>query len=106
MTNHETMTASLLMMLSVDETDKIACAKAIGGVLATFAEIVRGPAPVASELVAGELVADETPALILVELRKLTTLAEVIAKQGERTLQYIEDTSTPICGAAALGLPG
>lgn len=44
---------------------------------------------------------------VLAELRKQTTLLEVIAKQGEFQLEYISGASDPLHVAAAPGgLPG
>lgn len=54
------------------------------------------------EFITAELVADETPGLILAELRKQTTLLEVLAKQGDR----VAACAAPATGAAASGLPG
>ncbi|MBY0242319.1 MAG: hypothetical protein K2X55_23700 [Burkholderiaceae bacterium] len=71
--------------------------------LCAFADVVRGPAV---EFVTGEMVADDTPRLVLAELRKQTTLLEVIAKQGEHQLQYISDSSDPLRVVDTGGLPG
>lgn len=89
MSNHETLTAALLgaFNLDSDSADPAAVAGAAATVMLAFADAVRGPAPVAGELASIEQQADETPALILAELRKQTTLLEVLAKQGERALR-------------------
>lgn len=65
------------------------------------------------EFISAELVADDTQALILDELRKLTTLAEVLAKQGDMTVAARSTAWADLCsvvrpatGAAASGLPG
>lgn len=65
------------------------------------------------EFISAELVADNTQALILDELRKLTTLAEVLAKQGDITVAARSTACGDLCavvrpatGAAACGLPG
>ena len=65
------------------------------------------------EFISAELVADDTQALILDELRKLTTLAEVLAKQGDITVAARSTSCVDLCsvvrpatGAAASGLPG
>ena len=76
------------------------------------------------EFATAELVADETPALILAELRKHTTLLEVLAKQGDQGLCNKSTVTTtsldamlrrhapppdaagPTTGASASGLPG
>lgn len=61
--------------------------------------------------VAGELVADETPGLILAELRKQATFLEVLAKQGEEIRRDNILTTRMWSGAMrtsadASGLPG
>lgn len=117
MSNHEALTAALLAAFNLDSdsADPAAVAGAAATVLLAFADAVRGPAPVAGELVAAELIADETPALILAELRKQTTLLEVLAKQGDQPLRVGMDFTAggPVAhainvatGAAASGLPG
>lgn len=82
MSNREKLTAALLAVFAVDENDKQAAAAALASALVTLQEP------------------------LLTELSKQTTLLEVIAKQGERTLDYIDGASDPLCGAAACGLPG
>jgi hypothetical protein len=108
MSNHETFTAKLLeaFNLDADKADPAAVASAAASVLIAFAEVVRGPALQLGELVAVECAASANHDELLVELRKQNTLLEVIAKQGERTLQYIESASRPVCGGAACGLAG
>jgi hypothetical protein len=76
MSNHEKLTAALLGAFAVAGTDQEAAATALAGVM----------------------VAHQEP--VLAEMRKQTTLLEVIAKQGERALER------PPCGAAACGLAG
>jgi hypothetical protein len=104
MSNHQTITAALLAAfnLDADNADPAAVASAAATVLLAFADAVRGPAPVVAEVAGVELAADETPALILSELRKQTTLLEVLAKQGDRFTHYV----APATGAATCGLPG
>lgn len=58
-------------------------------------------APLAAQFATAELVADETPVLTLAELRKQTTLLEVLAKQGDQVMLF-----SPATGASASGLPG
>ncbi|KQQ40430.1 hypothetical protein ASF61_06665 [Duganella sp. Leaf126] len=55
----------------------------------------------AGEFIESVLVADDSQAPILAELRRATTLLEVLAKQGDRASQV-----EPATGAAASGLPG
>ena len=76
MSNHEKLTAALVGVFEMNEHDKVAAASALAGVL----------------------VAHQEP--LLAELRKQTTLLEVIAKQGEHAMER------PPCGAAACGLAG
>jgi hypothetical protein len=76
MSNHEKLTAALLGAFAVAGTDQEAAATALAGVM----------------------VAHQEP--VLAEMRKQTTLLEVIAKQGEFNLEQ------PPCGAVACGLPG
>lgn len=119
MSNHATLTAALLAAfnLDADNADPQVVASAAAGVLVAFAQIVRGgPAPVVAELAAVESAADDTPALILAELRKQTTLLEVLAKQGDHAAVRVGVDSTtggPVAhvtsvaaGAAASGLSG
>lgn len=117
MSNHENLTAALLAAFNLDSdsADPAAVAGAAATVLLAFAEAVRGPASVADELVAAELIADETPALILAELRKQNTLLEVLAKQGDRALHVGMNgtafstalvAASVATGAGASGLPG
>ncbi|MRW82929.1 hypothetical protein GJ698_02340 [Pseudoduganella sp. FT26W] len=103
MSNHQTITAALLAAfnLDADNADPAAVASAAATVLLAFADAVRGPAPVVGEMASVELVADETPTLILAELRKQNTLLEVLAKQGDRFALC----AAPATGAAACGLP-
>lgn len=92
MSNHETLTAALLAAFNLD-ADKA------------------DPAVVA-DAAAGVLVALQEP--VLTELRKQTTLLEVIAKQGDRAMRLGLDFTTgghvahiaPATGVAASGLPG
>ncbi|SDF80237.1 MULTISPECIES: hypothetical protein [unclassified Duganella] len=93
MSNHETLAAALLAAFNLD-ADKA------------------DPAVVAGAA-AGVLVALQEP--LLTELRKQTTLLEVLAKQGDRALHVgINGTAygitsaaaTVATGAAASGLPG
>lgn len=61
--------------------------------------------------VTSDLVADETSPLILAELRKQTTLLEVLAKQGDKSIRdTISTAGTWVCGPAtdadASGFPG
>jgi len=65
------------------------------------------------EFITSELVPDETQALILAEMRKQTTLLEVLAKQGDITVAARSTACADLCsvvrpatGAAASGLPG
>lgn len=104
MSNHQNLTAALLAVFNLD-TDKAEPAVVAGAaatVLLAFADAVRGPTAVVGQVVGVELVADDTPALILAELRKQTTLLEVLAKQGDQLARCV----VPVTGAAALGLPG
>ncbi len=104
MSNHETLTAALLAAfnLDCDSADPAAVAGAAATVMLAFADAVRGPAPVAAELAVVEPHADSTTALILAELRKHTTLMEVLAKQGDHAALR----TAPATGAATCGLPG
>jgi hypothetical protein len=104
MSNHQNLTAALLAVfnLDTDNADPAVVAGAAATVLLAFADAVRGSAPVVAEVTGVELVADETPALILAELRKQTTLLEVLAKQGDHAALR----TAPATGAAASGLPG
>ena len=63
------------------DADPTAVAGATATVLLAFADAVRGPAPVVGELAAVEQGVDDTPTLILAELRKQNTLLEVLAKR-------------------------
>ena len=77
------------------------------GTLLALLGATQAPSP------AAELVADETSPLILAELRKQTTLLEVLAKQGDITVAARSNACADLCcvirpatGAAASGLPG
>lgn len=114
MSNHENLTAALLAAfnLDADKADPAVIAGAAARVLAAFAEIVRGPAPVAGELASTELVVDETPALILAELRALRSdasahmrsLLEARMCGAARIAGDLVDALAT--GGAASGLPG
>jgi len=76
MSNHETLTAALLAAfnLDADMADPAAVAGAAATVLLAFADAVRGPAPVAGELVSPQPVAPASQAdqaELLNELRAL-----------------------------------
>lgn len=88
MSDHATITAALLgaFNLDADNADPVAVAGAAATVLLAFADSVCAPEAVIGEVVDVELVADETPAMILAELRKQTTLLEVLAKQSDHLL--------------------
>lgn len=65
------------------------------------------------EFITSELVPDETQALILAEMRKQTTLLEVLAKRGDITASARRTACADLCsvvrpatGASASGLPG
>lgn len=71
----------------------------------------------AAQFAAAELAVDETSALLLAELRKQTTLLEVLAKQGDRAMfggailktcigTAGPELSAPATGANASGLSG
>ncbi len=83
-TAKENLLQALTAAFSPDHADSTPAegAQATAAVLCAFAELIAPPA-IALET-ASELAADETPGLILTELRKQTTLLEVIAKQGEQ----------------------
>lgn len=104
MSNHQNLTAALLAVfnLDTDNADPAVVAGTAATVLMAFADAVRGPAPVVAEVTGVELVADETPVMILAELRKQTRLLEVLAKQGDHAALR----TAPATGAAASGLPG
>jgi hypothetical protein len=105
MSNHATISAALLAAFNLD-TDKAhpaAVADAAASVLVEFAELVRGPAPVMSESSAAGLVAGGMAA-IAAELRKQTTLLEVLAKQGDASRR--EFSKVTHSGDAISGLPG
>ncbi len=83
----------------------------IGTILALLGAM-QAPSP-ATDFATAELVADETSPLILAELRKQTTLLEVLAKQGDITVAARSTACADLCsvvrpatGAAASGLPG
>lgn len=64
------------------------------------------------EFITSEFVSDETQPLILAEMRKQTTLLEVLAKQGDQSAKAqpfwsdFDIVIRPATGAAASGLPG
>lgn len=70
--------------------------------VADVAEAALSSIAALDQFASAELVADETQPLILAELRKQTTLLEVLAKQGDR----VAACAAPATGAAASGLPG
>jgi hypothetical protein len=118
MSSHATISAALLAAfnLDTDEADPAAVADAAASVLVAFADLVRAPAPVSYfsgdelKFATAELAADETPTLILAELRKQTTLLEVLAKQGDVSMRGAALLSTVVGagpgGAHNSGLPG
>lgn len=73
----------------------------------TSCHIARVWSEMRAELLAlrAEQTADDTPLLVLAELRKHTTLLEVIAKQGEHAAQHFE-TGRPLRVIDVGGLPG
>nr|WP_315249266.1 hypothetical protein [uncultured Duganella sp.] len=113
MSNHETLTAALLAAfnLDTDKADPAAVASAAAGVLLAFADAVRGPVPVAGELVA-ELAAPASTAELIDEVRNL--ICEIRAERHA----IAEDRKTnnrlfrsfmgaePVIGTAASGLSG
>lgn len=119
MSRHQKLAATILaaFKLDADPSQPEAIADTAAALLIEIADVLRGPAPVVGELASTELLADETMALILIltELRKHTTLLEVLAKQGDRAL-HVDINNTPYgiaraaanvaTGAAASGLPG
>lgn len=83
----------------------VAAEKVIGGLDAALLPIVKQ--------FAADFGADDTRSLLLAELRKQTTLLEVLAKQGDRAAKPVAislwtdfDTGHPATGASASGLPG
>lgn len=76
----------------------------------TIAGSIRLPA---TQFATTELRADESQALMLAEMRKQTTLLEVLAKQGDITVAARSTACADLCavvrpatGATASGLPG
>lgn len=113
MSNHETLTATLLAAFNLDSdnADPAAVAGAAATVLLAFADAVRCPAPVVGEMVA-ELAAPTSTAELVDEVRNL--ICEIRAERQA----IAEDRKTnnrlfrsfmgidPATSAAASGLPG
>ncbi|MBY0243023.1 MAG: hypothetical protein K2X55_27315, partial [Burkholderiaceae bacterium] len=93
MTAKAALHQAIVAAFNAEDGNTETVATALTEMLCAFADVTRGPAV---EFVTGELVADDTLRLVLAELRKQTTLLEVIAKQGEHQLQYISDSSDPL----------
>lgn len=62
-------------------------ARQVADILLAFAEVLRGPAP---EVQGVELVADDTPALILAELRAVRELMEVSRRSALVTCSALD----------------
>lgn len=75
---------AILNFFQVQDGDVEVVASALTNLAVAFGDVLCGEPTTASV----ELVADETQSQILAELRKHTTLLEVLAKQGERTAWY------------------
>lgn len=113
---------ALQLEISVDSTSVDAALVKVAQLrdAAEAAEAAANSAGATAQFATAELVADETPGLILAELRKQTTLLEVLAKQGEENRRERDtspltfscigsggfDVFTPDTGAGASGLPG
>lgn len=102
MSNHATLSAALLAAfnLDTDKADPAAVADAAASVLVAFAGLVRGPAPGFSDQAVVELTADETPALILAEIRGLRAdLAERAGQAGADVLAKVESIASATAAA-------
>nr|WP_315401782.1 hypothetical protein [uncultured Duganella sp.] len=108
--------------LDIDSTSLDAAIAKLGQLdrAAVEAEAAMNCAAASAQFATAELVADETQPLILAELRKHTTLLEVLAKRGEANRRERDtspltfdpinsggfETFPPATGASASGLPG
>ncbi|TFW15934.1 hypothetical protein [Duganella callida] len=95
MSNHQALSAALLaaFQLDADSRDPAAIADTAATLLIELATILRGPPVTVANIAGVELVGDETQALMLAELRKQTTLLEVIAKQGDQQIKFFAPAS-------------
>ncbi len=78
----DSLQTALLHAFHIDQVvNSSAAAEAVANVLCAFAEVLRGPAP---DVITGfEIRSDETPALILAELRELNRTIARMSNDAE-----------------------
>jgi hypothetical protein len=115
MSNHETLTASLLAAFNLDSdsADPAAVAGAAATVLLAFADVVRGPAPVVGELITSAPAPQADVAELLTEVRELIheiraerQAAAADRRTNNQLFRSFISGGAPATGTGASGLAG
>ncbi|RFP32448.1 hypothetical protein [Duganella sp. BJB476] len=112
MSNHANLSAALLVAfnLDTDNADPAAVADAAATVLVAFADLVRGPAPVVSELVAAELAPLPGHGELIAEVRNLICEIradrQAFAEERKTNNRLFRSFVGGMPGAEHSGLPG
>ena len=108
MSNHAVLSAALQAAFAVNEADQVTAADALATVLMAFADAVRGPAPVVSELAVADLAPLPGQAELICEVRALIQEIRADRRHASRVARTVvgEPGVSWVDGAAASGLPG